>query len=293
MRRYVGPFFVCCLLVSALVFLMHRGSDPKSTTWHSNRKADGDLIFIGDSREVFHEKMTDEEADVPLNKFLSRRHVACEKSIRLGNVGDGGWDMCIAGPYHPKQPCLVYSFGINNDFSFDDAVGNTFGCTVRSFDPSMKTKDHQRNAHVWFYQIGIGGKDALASNGWQIKTLSSVVAQFNDSKKIIDYLKMDVEESEYASLDEMLSSGILSQVKQLALELHIEDANFRKVTLSLYERYRLLKRLEDAGFRRWYYAINLYNIKFRPNGVRSCCYEMVYVNMNFLTDSDYTVGKTV
>lgn len=91
----------------------------------------------------------------------------------------------------------------------------------------------------------------------------------------------------------MLSSGILSQVKQLALELHIEDESIRKVTLSLYERYRLLVRLEDVGFRRWHFAINMYNIKFRYNGVRSCCYEMVYINMNFLKGSDYSIAKTM
>src|SRR6218665_1846969 len=47
---------------------------------------------------------------------------------------------------------------------------------------SMRTKDHQRNAHVSFYQIGIGGKDESTSKRWKIRTLSSLVAQFNDSK---------------------------------------------------------------------------------------------------------------
>jgi len=47
--------------------------------------------------------------------------------------------------FYPERPCYHLSgrsvtgncffCRIHNDFSFDDAVGNTFGCTVRSFDP--------------------------------------------------------------------------------------------------------------------------------------------------------------
>src|SRR6218665_813621 len=46
-----------------------------------------------------------------LHRFLSKRHFACENNTRLGNALDGGWDICLAEPYRPKPPCLVYSFG--------------------------------------------------------------------------------------------------------------------------------------------------------------------------------------
>ncbi|VDI18203.1 Hypothetical predicted protein [Mytilus galloprovincialis] len=48
---------------------------------------------------------------------------------------DGGWNVCHDKPYRPPVPCLVYSFGINNDFSFDDFIVKTYGCDVHSFDP--------------------------------------------------------------------------------------------------------------------------------------------------------------
>jgi len=79
---------------------------------------------------------------------------------------------------------------------------------------------------------------------------------------------MDVENAEWTSIEAMLQSGILSRVKQIGIELHIDG----KDSKTLNERYRLLKRLEDAGFRRWHYALNLYNIKFLNTGFRSCCY---------------------
>ena len=48
----------------------------------------------------------------------------------------GKWGIYQDEPFDVKPPCLVYSFGINWDFSFDDAMGK-LGCEVHSFDPSM------------------------------------------------------------------------------------------------------------------------------------------------------------
>jgi len=239
-----------------------------------------DLFFLGHSKtEIINLQMSNDEANKNFfNFFLSKRHFACENNLRLGNLLDGGWDICLAEPYRPKPPCLVYSFGINNDFSFDDAVSASFNCTVRCFDPSMTANDHRRSANVWFYKTGIGGENTVNGNGWKLQTLSTIIKSMNDSDVIIDYLKMDVEGSEWPSLTKMLLEGTLSKVKQFGIELHIGAAD----TKSLFSIYNTLKKLEDQGFRRWYYSLNLYHVQKTPNGFRSCCYEMVYINTNFL-----------
>lgn len=237
-----------------------------------------DLFFLGESNAVVNEQMTNDDADRNFYKFLSKRHFACENNTRLGNALDGGWDICLAEPYRPKPPCLVYSFGINNDFSFDDAIAAKFNCTVRCFDPSMSAKAYRRSSNVWFYRIGIDGYTKVSNKGWKLNTLSKIIKSLNDTNAIIDYLKIDVEGSEWPSLAQMLSAGTLSKVKQLGMELHIKKTN----TKSFFGIYMTLKQLEDQGFRRWHFALNLYRLKQTANGFRSCCYEMVYINTNFL-----------
>jgi len=91
---------------------------------------------------------------------------------------------------------------------------------------------------------------------------------------------MDVEGAEWSSLTNMLRSKVLSRVKQLGLEIHLVKPNATR----LYEYWTVLHRLEQQGFRRWYWAMNYraHNVYMVSTGSRSTCYEMVYINVNFL-----------
>jgi len=91
---------------------------------------------------------------------------------------------------------------------------------------------------------------------------------------------MDVEGAEWRSLPNMMSSNILSRVKQLGFEIHVERGNVKK----LYEYWTILDQLEKQGFRRWYWAMNFQGpaIYMESTAARSCCYEMVYINVKFL-----------
>ena len=87
-----------------------------------------------------------------------------------------------------------------------------------------------------------------------------------DEGKIIDMLKMDVENSEWSSFEAMFEENSLCYVKQLGFEIHIKQNNFQKY-------FNTLMQLEKVGFRRYLMIRN-----------KRCshCYELYYVNMNFL-----------
>ena len=108
--------------------------------------------------------------------------------------------------------CLVYSFGSNNEFSFDDTMGS-FGCQVFTFDPyaclilddgvkntTVITDDHERSKHVHFFRMGLYHEDIeMDDRGWKLKTLSSIYELFKPvhGEVLIDYLKIDIEEAEW------------------------------------------------------------------------------------------------
>lgn len=159
---------------------------------------------------------------------------AVKKDYRcLYTESRGNWWDCNSYPYKAKTPCLVYSFGVGNDFRFDDAMA-TLGCEVHSFDPSMKAREHVRKTGVNFYKIGIGNKDDdtflpwnneyTATNPkttWKIKTLSTIMSMLGHTNRSLDILKLDIEGYEWDVLGNILRENLIPQIKQLEIEYHI------------------------------------------------------------------------
>ena len=208
------------------------------------------------------------------DKFLSSLHIMCQQNLRLGKIKDGGWNVCHDRKYRPEVPCIVYSFGINNDWSFDESMSTVYGCNVFSFDPSMGIGTHKHSEKVWFYNVGISKTDYINSRNWDLRTLSSIVEMLNHTGKKIDILKMDVEGSEWQSLSNMLDSGILNKVGQLYLEFHSGMS---------VDRLMVLKRLFDNNFRIFWTHRNPIstNIISLDGGVTSFGFEVYFINTKF------------
>ncbi|XP_050404925.1 uncharacterized protein LOC126820835 isoform X2 [Patella vulgata] len=212
--------------------------------------------------------------------YIEQIQVPCNKRIRLGNINDGGWDLCEDKPYKPENNSLVYSFGINNDFSFDDAIGKRLNARVHSFDPSMgKTKDHKRNEHVFFHATGIAdytGK--VPGNGWKMQTLSAIRKELEHEDEDITVLKMDIEGWEWKVLPEALAAGELKDIKQIMLEFHT-CGNCNDVSNRLTGALTLLKNFYDMGLRIFWMHKNPacpYTCKF-TNVKRTKCQEVYFL----------------
>ncbi|XP_025076229.1 uncharacterized protein LOC112553316 isoform X2 [Pomacea canaliculata] len=183
------------------------------------------------------------------------RRYNCKDNRRMGN-----WPVCFDNNLVPQNNCLVYSFGIDNDFSFDDAMA-AIGCTVYSFDPSMlDTADHKRGDRVFFQRIGISDKDddhfvpradeyveqRPAVNGWPMRRLQTILDLLGHRKEQLTVLKMDIEGYEWNVTRDLLDSAILSSVPQFLVEWHLfTDFPPRERVPDAVDTYF---RLNDMGF---------------------------------------------
>ncbi|XP_071098217.1 probable methyltransferase-like protein 24 [Haliotis cracherodii] len=223
------------------------------------------------------ERMSAEAAFRTYHSYLDNIDTVCHRKLQMGNIGDGGWEICDDKEYRPVKPCIVYSFGINGDFSFDDDTAKSYECDIFSFDPSMKQASHQRSKHVRFLKMGISGTDKR-NGAWQLHTLRSFKKILNHTGKVIDVLKADVESAEWPSLPEMISSGELFKVKQLLIEYHGDCRNRQYCIKTL----KILKDIHDVGFRKFYVhknpACGFRSILFPV--LRTSCYEVHYVNIH-------------
>ncbi|KAH3723830.1 hypothetical protein DPMN_049625 [Dreissena polymorpha] len=107
-------------------------------------------------------------------KYINRLQTLCKDVVRVGKLKDGGKEICADEHYRPRAPCIIYSFGLNNDFSFDNEAVKMFGCDVFCFDPSMKMESKRISDHVWFYNWGLSGENTVDKQGWKMKTLGTI-----------------------------------------------------------------------------------------------------------------------
>jgi len=199
---------------------------------------------------------------------------------------DGQKAICIQPPSvaPPSGSCIVYSIGINNEWSFDDAM-EQYGCTVYAFDPSMNDAKDQfnRSSKIHFYKIGLGALDETNdSRGWKTLSLGGIRRLLGHQDRIIDYLKMDIEFGEWDVLPELMKPGKLDQVRQLGIEIHLpNDGPLKKYQ----ELAGILWSLEqENGMIRFDSKANpWYSGYFSNVGVQgSYGYEIAWYNQKFL-----------
>eukprot|EP00455_Lapot_gusevi_P023259 TRINITY_DN2416_c0_g1_i1.p1 TRINITY_DN2416_c0_g1~~TRINITY_DN2416_c0_g1_i1.p1 ORF type:complete len:224 (+),score=26.44 TRINITY_DN2416_c0_g1_i1:294-965(+) len=135
---------------------------------------------------------------------------------RLGNDGDGGkWVCGLPQDTHTRHgPCLIYSLGSENDFSFETAVINrapfceihTFDCTVENPRPPNSVIFHPYCISTFDFE--------------KFRALTSVMREHNHGALTI--LKMDIEMAEFVVLPAFLSELHPSRLpRQILWEIHL------------------------------------------------------------------------
>jgi len=126
-----------------------------------------------------------------------------------------------------SPPCVVYSFGIANNWIFDDFMISQ-GCHVFSFDPSMNVGKHKRHENHLFEPIGIGSKSGRhggpttlinGQTNYDVLTLADMMKRYNNDH--VDIIRMDTEYAEWDVLQQWFKQGMFSKIDQLLLEIHM------------------------------------------------------------------------
>ena len=126
----------------------------------------------------------------------------CEERERVGAIGDGGKWMCDVSRYETEcsRPCIVYSFGVRTDSTFESELHDRTPCEIFGFDPAVD--DMAGNAkgtpriHFWKTALGAVG------NGVDVISLEDAMRRYGHS--FIDVLKIDIEYAEWDVLPPLL-----------------------------------------------------------------------------------------
>ncbi|XP_067678642.1 probable methyltransferase-like protein 24 [Haliotis asinina] len=209
------------------------------------------------------------------HSYVENIQVACGDMKRMGLQQDGGWEICNDPLVRPKKPCLVYSFGINNDFSFDDAMEQEYGCQVHSFDPSMGKTDHQRSKGIMFHSLGISDYNGRSERKWPMKTLNCIRESLGHTQTTIDVLKIDIEDMEWKVFPEMMTNNALHNVTQFVFEVHISLQHTDSPPDKYITALEIFRDLYDLGYRIFLTHRNQYcHYKSMSGKQRTSCHEI-------------------
>lgn len=175
-------------------------------------------------------------------------------------------------PNNLSKNSIIYSCGIAENTTFDDAISKKFDCDVFMFDPTKESKkfmDTNINPKLKFFNIGIWKFDGnikfysdtdninlSVTNLFHTKTYKvlpckSIATLMKEHKQnIIDVLKMDIEGASFEILNDLLNKNIYP--KQIVVELErpffIYNASFFELISYLNKRRKLLNRLKRLGY---------------------------------------------
>ena len=100
---------------------------------------------------------------------------------------DGQKAVCLdPGLAPPPGMCVVYSFGLSDDWSFDSAMAS-YGCDVYSFDPSIQNPTMPNNSQrIHYFNMGLGTINSRKDpRGEKTRNLPTVTVLFFKRKILL------------------------------------------------------------------------------------------------------------
>ena len=134
-----------------------------------------------------------------------------------------------------NQNCLVYSFGVGKDWSFENTLGD-WGCNVYAYDPTID-QPVNISKNVIFKKIGV---EPYNSNNKNYESFDRILKTNGHESAKISYVKLDIEGLELSLLSIWLESGLLNKVQQIAFEVHLDPPE-KKVTLEFLQTFKDLQ----------------------------------------------------
>lgn len=189
---------------------------------------------------------------------------------RIGRMGDGGKWVCGMSKFVASskvKPCVIYSFGVRDESSFENEMLSRTDCEVWAYDFSVvdfgEQLESSNRARAKFMQVGIAGKTDKSRDPpfYSIADLMKM-----NGHDYIDILKMDIEFAEFEAMDGLsddfpASQGYELPIGQLMIEIHLFKGRIdSKAYLQWWER------LEVRGLRPAWTEPNLIAVTMNANG---------------------------
>ena len=185
------------------------------------------------------------------------------KKIRIGKNSDGGY--ILLDDFQNIK--IAYSFGINNDVSFDQALADK-NIDIFMYDHTISNLPYNNPKFHW-QKIGLSGEKKMDNNK---KNLNQLIEENGHSNEKNMILKIDIESDEW-DVFQAISSNILKQFKFIIGEFHLNNEN-KFIQLEIIKKLKMTHQifhlhcnncLNDIIYFEGYYICPVLEISFIQN----------------------------
>jgi predicted small secreted protein len=237
MKNYYSSLIISFVFIGIL-FLIYKTSYLEDMNNNFFKTKSDYYLFKQEDNFQYHEQTRD---------FVRYN---CRNKVRIGGKKeyiqnapnnlwriDGAWFICLDESFKlNKNNCLVYSFGINNDYTFDQVIRYEYECNIYSFDPFIeadvfKAKRNELKAYKtnklemdkkWiFYRLGISTEIKNENEIGGMLSLNLILNKLTkQNNKIIDIMKIDIEGGEIEIIKKLDMNYACKYIKQFVFETH-------------------------------------------------------------------------
>ncbi|KAG0345841.1 hypothetical protein BG004_002970 [Podila humilis] len=180
---------------------------------------------------------------------------------RVGRFNDGGKWLCgmsvLERPSTKK--CVVYSFGVNDDSSFEAEIMERTNCEVWAFDASVDdvSGEAKGNPKIHFSKIFVGDVDKVDAHGNVWRTLPTLMKE--NGHDWIDVLKVDIEGYEFNMMHTIMDTYANKPLpfSQLQIELHLVSDQMGTDVAAFGQFKKWFERLEAHHLRPFWSELNI------------------------------------
>jgi|UniRef100_A0A8J9TDA8 hypothetical protein len=152
----------------------------------------------------------------------------CSHVFRVGGHGDGPKWVCDPHRLRKKEDdCLVYSFGSNGQYQFEDGLIDLIGherCEIHVFDFGNFDRSQNAGRNIHYHKWGLGSSYdeayniKLKSSGrhLEILTFQETQQRLNHVNRTIDLFKIDCEWCEWSNYKDWVDVD----ARQILVEVH-------------------------------------------------------------------------
>ncbi|KAK1987540.1 methyltransferase domain-containing protein [Colletotrichum cereale] len=201
---------------------------------------------------------------------------------RIGRMGDGGKWVCGMSRYvnfPTNRECIIYSFGVHDESSFENEMLSRTKCRVWAYDFSVVDFGEQlepgNRDRAKFLQAGIAGKTNTTKTPpfYSISDLMDM-----NGHEYIDILKMDIESAEFEATEALhndfpITAGELP-IGQLMIEIHLNNE------LTAFDYLDWWARLESRGLRATWTEPNLLAVTLKLKKENPLLAEYTMINVH-------------